>query len=361
MWGLYMNKKRFMTGSAQVKEEVLQKMAMPLVGHGSENACELQERVVYKLKRIFNTDEAILLSSFSGSGLMEGAVRSCTRKRAAIFSIGNFGNRWYEIATANNIPVDLYEIEWGGAINAEFVDEVLSTGKYDLMAITHNETSTGIVNPIEEMEGIIKKYPEIVWCVDAVSSFGGTKIEVDKLGIDICITSTEKALALPAGMSMCSFSRKAIERANKITHRGYYLDLLNIYEHAIRNKCQYPFTPAISYMYGLDYQLDNIIKEGLDHRYKRHEEMSKVVKNWAEKNFEIFGDKNHLSKTITVIKNTRNVNIEGLNKKLKERGFAISNGYGKLKEKTFGIGHMGDATVQEVQELLSNIDDIIRI
>lgn len=354
-----MNTKKFMTGSAQVSQDVLEEMAIPLVGHGNEKACELQQRVIRKLKKLFNTDEAILLSSFSGIGLMEGAIRSCTAKRAAIFSMGNFGNMWYTIAKANNIPVDLYEVEWGQAINPQLVDEVLSTGKYDLMTITHNETSTGIMNPIEDIANVVRKYPEIVWCVDAVSSFGGTKIEVDKLGIDICITSSEKALALPTGTAICSFSQKAVERTKKISYRGYYLDLLNIYDYIIRNKYRYPVTPPISNLFGLDFQLDKIYKEGLENRYRRHENMSKLVKQWAEDRFHVFGDNRYLSNTITVVENTRNININELNKKLKARGLSISNGYGKLKEKTFGIGHMGDATVEDVKELLRNIDDII--
>lgn len=356
-----MSIKKFMTGSTQVREEILQKMSIPLTGYNIEKKCELQNDVINMLKKIFNTNEAILLSSFSGSGLMEGALRSCTAKRVAIFSIGNFGNAWYNIAKYNNIPADLYQIEWGEAINPEFVNEVLSTGKYDVMAITHNETSTGIVNPINEISEIVSKYPEILWCVDAISSIGGTKVEVDKLGIDICITSTEKALALPTGTAICTFSQKAIDRAKQIPYRGYYLDLLNIYDYIRKNEYRYPVTPSLSNLYGLKCQLEDIKKEGVENRYKRHNDMSKLVKNWASDRFEIFGDKNYLSNTITVIKNTRNISVFDLNNKLKERGYKISNGYAKLKEKTFGIGHMGDAKIDDVKKLLDNIDDILKL
>jgi aspartate aminotransferase-like enzyme len=124
------------------------------------------------------------------------------------------------------------------------VEEVLSTGKYDLITITHNETSTGIMNPVEKIAEVMKKYPDVVYCLDTVSSMGGTKIDVDDLGVDICITSSQKALALPPGMAVCSFSKKAVERAKTVPHRGLYFDLLAIYDYIQKKDYQYPSTPS---------------------------------------------------------------------------------------------------------------------
>ena len=162
------------------------------------------------------TENEILLSTSSGSGLMEGAVRSCTRKRAAVFSVGAFGDRWYEMATSNNVPADLFKSELGQPTTPEMVEEALATGLYDLITITHNETSTAIMNPVDEIAEVVRKYPDVIFCLDTVSSLGGTKIEVDKLGVDICITSTQKCLGLPAGLSICSISNKAIEAAKQV-------------------------------------------------------------------------------------------------------------------------------------------------
>lgn len=354
-----MHKKLFIPGPIEVKEDVLAKMAMPMIGHRSKEASELQRRISEKLRKLFYTKEEILLSTTSGSGLMEGAIRSCTVKRAAVFSIGAFGKRWYEMGVNNNVPADLFEVEWGKAVDPNEVDKVLATGKYDLICITHNETSTGVMNPIEEIGEVIRKYPEVVWCLDTVSSMAGTKIEVDKLGVDICITSSQKALALPPGMAVCSFSQKAIERAKNVKFRGYYLDLLALYEYIQKKDYQYPSTPSLSHMFAMDYQLDKILEEGLENRYKRHIEMAEYVRTWGREHFELFADERYLSNTLTNIKNTRGISVAELNKELGKRGFQISNGYGKLKEQTFRIAHMGECTLDEIKELLVNIDEIL--
>ena len=356
-----MHKKLFIPGPVEVKEDVLKKMSEPMIGHRTKEASALQKRISDKLRILFNTKEEILLSTSSGSGLMEGAVRTCTAKRAAVFSIGAFGKRWYEMAKNNNVPADLYEVEWGKALNVEEIDKALNSNKYDVICITHNETSTGVMNPVEEISEVVKKYPEVVWCLDTVSSMGGTKIEVDKLGVDVCLTSSQKALGLPPGISACSFSKKAVERAKKVEFRGYYLDLLLLYDYIQKKNYQYPSTPSISHMFAMDYQLDKILEEGLENRYKRHLEMAEYVRDWAREYFELFADERYLSNTLTNIKNVRNISVADLNRELGERGFQISNGYGKLKEKTFRIAHMADCNISDIKELLENINYILKL
>ena len=355
-----MHKKLFIPGPVEVRPDVLAQMARPMIGHRSKDASLLQHGISDKIRKLFYTNEAILLSTSSGSGLMEGAVRSCTLKKAAVFSVGAFGKRWFEMAVGNNVPADLYEVEWGTAITPKLVDEVLSTGQYDLLTITHNETSTGLMNPVEEIAEVVKQYPNIVYCLDAVSSMAGTKIEVDKLGVDICITSTQKALGLPPGMAICSFSSKAIERAQQVQNRGYYLDLLAIYDYIQKKDYQYPSTPSLSHMFALDYQLDRIMQEGLDNRFNRHIEMAEYVRAWARREFALFADERYLSNTLTTISNTKGIDVGALNKELGARGYQISNGYGKMKDKTFRIAHMGDCTLDEIKDLLGNIDDILK-
>lgn len=354
-----MHKKLFIPGPVEVSPDVLEKMATPMIGHRSKDASALQRRISDKLRIVFQTKEEILLSTTSGSGLMEGAIRSCTAKRAAVFSIGAFGKRWYEMALNNNVPADLFEVDFGQATDPKKVDEVLSTGKYDLVTITHNETSTAIMNPAEELSKVIKKYPDVIWCMDTVSSMGGTNIPVDELGVDICITSSQKALGLPPGLAVCSISKKAVERAKTVPYRGYYLDLLQLYNFIQKKDYQYPSTPSLSHMFALDFALDKILEEGLDNRFKRHIEMAEYVRNWGRKYFKIFGDEKHLSNTVTTIENTRGISVAELNKKLGERGFQISNGYGNLKEKTFRIAHMAECTLDDIKELIANINDIL--
>ena len=356
-----MHKKLFIPGPVEVRPEVLEKMATPMIGHRSKDASALQRRISDNLRKLFFTESEILLSTTSGSGLMEGAIRCGTLKRAAVFSIGAFGKRWYEMAKFNNVPADLFAEDMGEAITPEKDDDALSTGKYDSVFVTHNETSTGIMNPIEEIAEVVKKYPDVVFCIDAVSSAAGSKIEVDKLGIDICVTSSQKAIGLPPGLAICTFSKKAVERAKTIEFRGYYLDLLNLYNFIQKKDYQYPSTPSLSHMFALDYALDLMLEEGLDNRFKRHIEMAEYVRTWAKKYFDLFGDEKHLSNTVTAIKNTRGISVADLNKELGKRGFAISNGYGDLKEKTFRIAHMDEMTLDDIKELLENIEDILNL
>jgi len=305
------------------------------------------------------TKSEILLSTSSGSGLMEGSIRSCTQKKAAVFSCGDFGNRWFAMAEDNNVPADKFEVTWGNPNLPEQVDQVLATGKYDLITITHNETSTGIMNPVGQIAQVKKKYPEVIFCVDTVSSLGGVKIEVDKWGIDICLTSSQKCLGLPPGLSLCSISEKALEAARKVKFRGTYFDLLKLYDYIQKADYQYPSTPSLSHMFALDYQLDNIFEEGLEKRFARHIELANYVRKWAKEKFDLFAPEEYASNTVTCVKNTREISIADLNKALGERGYMISNGYGKLADKTFRIAHMNEATIMEIKELLSIIDEIL--
>lgn len=356
-----MSKKLFIPGPIDVNQDVLEQMSKPMIAHRSKDASTLQRDISEKLQNIFHTKEQILLSTSSGSGLMEGAIRSCTRKRAAVFSSGAFGDRWHKMALCNNVPADIFKVGPGEVITEEMVEEVLATGDYDVITITHNETSTGIMNPLEEISEVVKRYPDTIWLLDAVSSMGGIKIEVDRLGVDICITSTQKALGLPPGLAIASMSQKAVEAAEKVENRGVYLDLLAIYKYIKKKDHQYPSTPNISLMYALDYQLDKILEEGLENRYKRHLEMAEYVRKWAKKKFQLFPDEKYSSNTLTAIRNTSNIDVSSLNKALGEKNYVISNGYGELKDKTFRISHMGDYSVEDIQGLIMTIDDVLKI
>lgn len=354
-----MHKKLFIPGPVEVRREVLEKMATPMIGHRSKDASQLQREISEMAQQLFYTKQPILLSTSSGSGLMEGAVRSCTRKRAVVFSVGAFGDRWYEMAVNNNVPADKVSVEPGQATTPEQVEQALSTGKYDVMTVTHNETATGVMCPVEAIAEVVKKYPDVIWCLDTVSSMGGTKIEVDALGVDVCITSTQKAIGLPPGMAICSFSEKAIAAARQVKYRGFYLDLLALYEYIQKKDYQYPSTPSLSHMFALQYQLKCILEEGLENRFARHLAMANKVRTWAKTYFELFPEERYASNTVTAIKNVRNINVGDLNKKLGERGLAISNGYGSLKDKTFRIAHMADFTLADIDDLLGQINDIL--
>ena len=357
-----MHRKLFIPGPVEVRPDVLEKMATPLIGHRTKEASELQRGISDKLRKVFFTENEILLSTTSGSGLMEGAIRCGTKKRAAVFSVGSFGQRWYEMAQANGVEADIFTAEDGKHTDPNLVDDILKTGKYDLLTVTHNETSVGLTNSCSEIGEVVKNYPDVLYCVDSVSSAGGVKIEVDKCGIDVCITSAQKALGLPPGMAACTFSEKAVERAKEIEKRGYYLDLLLLYNTIQKKDYQYPSTPSLSHMFAMDYQLDYILNtEGLQNRFDRHTQMADYIRGWAKENFALFPEEAYASNTVTCIDNNKDIDVSALCNDLKTRGYEISNGYGNLKGKTFRIAHMADMQMSDMEDLITNINDILGI
>lgn len=351
--------KIFIPGPVGVNRQVMKAMLKPIIGHRSPEYSALQKKVTENLQKLMFTNNPILLSTSSGSGLMEGSIRSLTEKKAIVFSVGAFGDRWHLLARKNSINCDLFKIDPGKALKPEQVDQILKTNKYDVATITHNETSTGVMHNLANFSPIFKKYPNIVWLVDCVSSLGGTKIEVDKLGIDVCITSSQKALALPPGLSICSLSEKAIKRIKKNGERGWYLDLLTMYNAYLFKKFQTPATPVLPLIYALDKQLEIIFKEGLEERFAKHEKLARTVRAWAKEKFDLFAEEGSESSTVTVIKNTKNIPIAPMVEELKNKGYWITNGFEELKEKTFRIGHMGDITISDTKKVLKLIDNYV--
>ncbi|MGA2639396.1 MAG: alanine--glyoxylate aminotransferase family protein [Spirochaetia bacterium] len=355
------HKKLFIPGPIEVHPDILKAMSVPMIGHRSSDYSELQKRVTEKVQKLAFTTYPILFSASSGSGLMEGAIRCCTAKRAIVFSVGTFGNRWFEIAQGNGVPADKHEVAWGEGLTPEMIEEHLSTGKYDCATLTHSETSTGVMNHLEELAPVFRKYPDVVWCIDAVSSFGGVKIDVESLGVDVMVTSSQKCLGLPPGLSLATISPRAEKRAQSVKNRGYYFDLLQLLQFIRERNFQYPSTMSISHLFALDVQMDRIMKEGMDARFARHDQMAQRVQGWAKKHFALYPVEKYASKTVTCIKNTKGISVADLNKELGKRNLTLSNGYGKLKEQTFRIAHMGDLQMSDIDELLGAIEEILKL
>jgi aspartate aminotransferase-like enzyme len=217
------------------------------------------------------------------------------------------------------------------------------------------------MNPVEEIAEVRRKYPDVLWLVDTVSSLAGAKVEVDRLGIDVCITSSQKALALPPGLAIASVSPRALEHGKQVKHRGWYLDILEIYKYIETKDYQYHATPSLPHMFALNFQLDRILAEGLEARFARHRTMAEFTRAWAKKWFGLFPEERFASQTLTTITNTRNIVVADLNKELGKMGMQISNGYGDLKEKTFRIAHMGELTLDDVKQVTSAIQQILKL
>jgi predicted phosphoserine aminotransferase len=353
------HKRLFIPGPTEVRPENLDAMARPMIGHRSEEFRQLYARVVPKLRRLLGTEGRVFLFTSSSTGVWEAAIRNCVPRRVLCCMQGAFSERWQRVAEANGKVADKLQVEWGKAITPAMVERALSAGTYDAITLVHNETSTGVMNHLEEIAAVVRRYPDVLFLVDAVSSIAGAPVEVDRLGIDVCLTGLQKALALPPGLAIAAVSQRALDRAATVTNRGYYFDFLELLKHDDRD--QTPATPAIPQIQALDNQLDAIFDEGLQQRYERHTRLAGLVQQWARRHFALFAEAGHESPTVTCVGNTRKISVAGLNDALAEQGVTISNGYGKLKEQAFRIAHMGDTQEDEMRELLATIDRILEL
>lgn len=354
-----MYKKLFIPGPTHVVDEVLEAMAMPMIGHRDSLYSDLHGEVVEKLKKMLYTNNRIYLSTSSSTGMMEGAIRNCVKEKALMTDCGAFSKRWAQIATANGKEIEVIKVEMGEAITPEMVDEKLAQGGFDSVCITFNETSTGVTNPLKEIAALVKeKYPDILVLVDAVSIMAGAEIRVDDWGLDVVLAGTQKAFATPPGLCIVTVSDAAYKRSEKMENKGYYFDFVALEGKAVKN--QTPATPAVSLINALNVQMDRILAEGVENRFARHAEMAKYIQDWARKYFALYtADDKYLSPTVTNITNTRDISIADLNKELAKRGAMISNGYGVLKEKAFRIAHMGDIQLEDLKWLTDQIEDIL--
>jgi len=352
-----MYKKLFIPGPTHVIDEILEATAVPMIGHRSTDYSDLHGAVVPKLQKLLYTENRIFLSTSSSTGMMEGSIRNCVHKKVLMTDCGAFSKRWTQIAQDNGKEVEVIKVEMGQAITPEMVDEKLAQGGFDAVTITHNETSTGVMNPLKEIAEVALKYPEVLILVDAVSSMTGAEIRVDDWGLDVVLAGTQKCFALPPGLCVVSVSQKAMDRSAKVENKGYYFDFWALEKKAKVN--QTPATPVISLINALNVQMYRILAEGIENRFARHAEMAAFVQDWARKYFAIYGDENYLSPTVTNVHNTRGIDVVALNKELGQRGAMISNGYGALKGTCFRIAHMGDLQMEDLVWLTGEIEDVL--
>jgi aspartate aminotransferase-like enzyme len=272
---------------------------------------------------------------------------------------GAFADRWYDVAVSNGKDVEKLAFEWDEPINPDRVAATVKNGGFEALTIVHNETSTGMQNPVKEVADAVRTVvPDTLILVDAVSSLGGAKIETDAWGLDMVLTSSQKALALPPGLALAAVSDRALEKAENVENRGWYFDLLRLEKHRMKDST--PATPPMSLIFAFDRQLDRILAEDIENRFTRHSAMAKHVHEWAEaQGLSMYAPEGFRSQTVTTIKNDRGIDISDLNIFLKQRGMRLANGYGPLKNITFRIAHMGETQMNDLEELFAAMEEYL--
>jgi aspartate aminotransferase-like enzyme len=351
--------KLFIPGPTAVSEKTLHAMAQPMIGHRSADFVALYRSLQPDLQSLFGTTDPVYLSTSSAWGVMEGSIRNVVKKRVLNCMNGAFSDKWNDVALRCGKQATALKFEWGQPIDPEAVRRELATGGYDAVTLIHNETSCGCMSDLSALMAVIRGFPEVISIVDTVSSFSAMPIPKDKLGIDIMITGSQKALALPPGLSLVSVSKRALERASEISDRGYYFDLLEFQRN--HENGMTPSTPIIPIIYALKSKLEDIKAEGVEVRYARHARLNKAVLDWGlAKGFTLFPREGHGSITLNCFSNNLGYDLAALNRILKAKHqLVIDGGYGKLKGQTMRISNMGDETDATIAGLIKALDSAL--
>ena len=351
-------------GPVEVSEKTFKAFCSPMIGHRGQGFKDLYAKIQPQLQQLLSTKQLVYLSTSSAWGVMEGAVRNLVQKKVLNCMCGAFSDKWFDVSKRCGKSAEALQVDWGSPIRAEAIDKKLATGEFDAITVIHNETSTGVMSPIAEIAALKKKYPDVMFIVDAVSSMTAVPLKFDALGIDVLLAGTQKAFALPPGTAVFVASPAALAKAATAKDRGYYFDFVEFQKNAEQSMT--PSTPSIGHIYALSSKLDDFFAEGLDNRYARHLKTNQLVHEWALKHgFVLFPEKGFESVTLTCVSNGarpggRTVDVAKLQKLVKDRGFLIDGGYGKIKGTTFRVSNMGDETDATMKTLLGAMDEAMK-
>jgi predicted phosphoserine aminotransferase len=335
-----------------------------MIGHRGPAIVELMEELQAGLQEVFVTDRPVLISSSSATGLMEAAVRNASSGRILSLVNGAFSGRFAKIARLCGIEVDEVPVEWGSHHDPQQLADALKGGTYDAVTVVHSETSTGALQDLAALSEVLADHPETLLLVDSVTGVGGAEMRADAWGLDFVLTGSQKALAVPPGLAFGVASEAMLERAATVPNRGMYFDLVAFADKMA--KFQTPNTPAVSLMYSLKEQLRYIRDETMEKRWARHTAMAERTYAWVDEmnadgaGLAILADEGFRSPTVTCIQVPEDTTGPDVVKAMAQRDWVIGGGYGKLKPTHIRIGHMGDHTVDGLNELLADLAEVIR-
>jgi predicted phosphoserine aminotransferase len=349
----------FLPGPTEVRPEVLAAMTRPMIGHRVAEMEELIGSIQPRLQATFRTERPVYISASSATGLMEGGVRNGARRRVLSLVNGAFSERFHQIARATGLHADALEVPWGSGHGPDMLRDALRDGDYDAVTVVHSETSTGALNPIRELAEVTREAGDVVLLVDSVSGLAGAPLETDAWGVDYVLTGSQKSFALPPGLAFAVAQPHILERAKQKTDRGIYFDFIEFERNILNN--QTPNTPAVSLLYALAEQCRYIEEEGIEQRWTRHRAMAERTWAWCDElGLEILATPEFRGPTVTTIRCPGGWTGPAVAAAVKHHGFQVATGYGRMKEESFRIGHMGDHTVDGLENLLEVLTSVLR-
>jgi len=349
----------FLPGPSFVPEDARQAMAAPSMGHRGPDFKALYTDLQGPLQAVLRTSGDVLMASGSATLVMESAVVSTVRGSVLHCTSGAFAERWLAISQSHGLDADEVSAPWGEAIAPDLLRQALRRKAYDAVAITHNETSTGVLNPLAELVAIVHEESDALVLVDSVSSLGGAPVETDDWGLDIVLAGTQKALAAPPGIVVFTLSSRARERAERKERRGFYTDVLRYQRY--HEKQGTITTPPIPILHALRHQLLAIMDEGLGIRWHRHLELRAQTERWAaSRGYSYASAPDCGSPTVSCLRPPAGVEPPSLVQGLATRGVTVGGGYGRWKPDTFRIGHMGEVRAEDLGALFADIEEVVR-
>lgn len=353
----------FFPGPTEVRPEVLAAMTKPMIPHRGAAFESIFGRLQDSLAVIFGTKRPVYVSSSSATGLMEAAVRCAPPGPVLSVVNGAFSARFANIATACGRETDVIEVPWGDTVEMSQLEERLRTRRYAAVTVAHSETSTGALTDVRSATRLARAHGAMC-LVDSVTGVGGAELRFDEWEMDFALTGSQKALALPPGLAFAVASPEYIARAPESTGRGLYFDLVEFEAYAAKH--QTPNTPAIPLFFAADVQLAAIVAEGMEARWARHAEMARRTYAWVDaiagqlgEAFRVTARAGHRSPTVTSVMLPSSMPSATVTRAVRERGYTIGTGYGKNRDTTIRIGHMGDHTVEALEKCLAVVGTVL--
>ena len=274
-------------GPSCVPPSVYRALSKPTIGHLDPRFIEIMDEIKTLLQELMATKNRLTIPvSGTGSAGMETCFVNLIEPDDSVLILQNgiFGMRMEDVATRLGARVDTLEFEWGTPVDIEIVQEQLKKKSYTLVAVVHAETSTGVLNPVEELAAILQEHPAL-FLVDTVTSLGGIPVDADAWQADAIYSGTQKCLSCPPGLSPITISDKAIEKIQNRTIKvpNWYLDLTMIMNYWEGKQRAYHHTAPINMLYGLYQTLRDIMTEGLENIFRRHQEAHAALVDFLDK------------------------------------------------------------------------------
>ena len=348
-------------GPTPVPETALLAMAKHPIGHRSGDFSKIMAEVTENLKWLHQTKNDVLILASSGTGAMEAGMINFLSPgdRVLCGCNGKFGDRWAEVATAYGLQVEKITAEWGQALDTDKFRQHLEADKnkqIKAVILTHSETSTGVLNDIETINGYVKAHGEALIIVDAVTSLGAVSIPVDELGLDVVASGSQKGYMIPPGLAFVAVGAKAWTAYETAKLPRYYLDLGKYRKDAAKNTT--PFTPPVNLFFALQATLRIMQTEGLENIFARHDRLKGVTRAAIKAlGLPLLGPDTVASPAVTAVAPPPEVEAEKVRAIMKKRfDIALAGGQDHLKGKIFRIGHLGFVCERDILSAIAALE-----